>query len=228
MRWLAMCGLVAIVGLAAASAPVAAQQPVSDPAPDPTNGPGCLGQKVEACVQSLRASMQLDEGRLASALSRRHMTDVNGRPFGAGLVNISGRIPGRTQTQIMLLRLAADDTVASVEASLLGDLIPARAAEAYDQSGVYDIVARILGRRCPGLERLAFYRFIENAVKPRIKMERRDLSAGLLGRHRLTARAAEVPYCGAHFTYTTFVEWTGANNMEAGRNPAGYWSIELK
>src|SRR6266550_3711778 len=118
--------------------------------------------------------------------------------------------------------------VASVEASLLSDLIPARAAEAYDQSGVYDIVARILGRRCPGLERLALYRFIENAVKPRIKMERRDLSAGLLGRHRLTARATEVPYCGAHFTYTTIVEWTGANNMEAGRNPAGYWSIEVK
>jgi hypothetical protein len=128
----------------------------------------------------------------------------------------------------MLLRLAPDDTVASVEASLLGDLIPARAAEAYDQSGVYDIVARILGRRCPGLERLALYRFIENAVKPRLKMERRDLSAGLLGRHRLTARAADVPWCGASFTYTTFVEWTGANSMEAGRNPAGYWSIEVK
>jgi hypothetical protein len=222
MRWLTMCFVVALA--VAASARTFAQQPGTDAA----QGPGCLGQKVEACVQSLRASMQLDEGRLASALSRRHMTDVNGRPFGAGLVNISGRIPGRTQTQVMLLRLAADDTVASVEASLLGDLIPARAAEAYDQSGVYDIVARILGRRCPGLERLALYRFIENAMKPRIKMERRDLSAGLLGRHRLTARAADVPWCGAHFTYTTFVEWTGANNMESGRNPAGYWSIEVK
>jgi hypothetical protein len=222
MRWLTMCFVVALA--VAASARTFAQQPGTDAA----QGPGCLGQKVEACVQSLRASMQLDEGRLASALSRRHMTDVNGLPFGAGLVNISGRIPGRTQTQVMLLRLAADDTVASVEASLLGDLIPARAAEAYDQSGVYDIVARILGRRCPGLERLALYRFIENAMKPRIKMERRDLSAGLLGRHRLTARAADVPWCGAHFTYTTFVEWTGANNMESGRNPAGYWSIEVK
>jgi hypothetical protein len=61
-----------------------------------------------------------------------------------------------------------------------------------------------------------------------MKTERRDLSAGLLGRHRLVARAAEVPYCGARFTYTTYVEWTGANNMEAGRNAAGYWSIEVK
>ena len=121
-----------------------------------------------------------------------------------------------------------DDTVASVEASLLGDLIPASAAEAYDQSGVYDIVARVLGRHCPGLERLALYRFIENAVKPRLKTERRDLSAGLLGRHRLTAIASDVPWCGAHFTYTTYVEWTGAHSMEAGRNVAGFWSIEVK
>jgi hypothetical protein len=78
------------------------------------------------------------------------------------------------------------------------------------------------------LSRLGLYRFIENAVKPRMKTERRDLSAGLLGRHRLVARAAEVPYCGVRFTYTTYVEWTGANNMEAGRNVAGYWSIEVK
>src|SRR5438552_16491843 len=139
------------------------------------------------------------------------------KPFGAGLVDLSGRLPGRTQTQIMLLRLAPDNTVPSVEASLLGDLIPARAAEAYDQSGVYDIVARILGRRCPGLERLALYRFIDPVVNPRIKMERRDLSAGLLGRHRLTARAADVPWCGAQFTYTTYVEWTGSNTMQSGR-----------
>jgi hypothetical protein len=226
MRRFAMGSVVVAVALGAA--PACAQQSVADPARNLSNGPGCLGQTAEACVQWLRTTMQLDEGRIASALSRRHMTDVNGRPFGSGLVNLSGRIPGHTQTQVMLLRLAPDDTVASVEASLLGDLIPARAAEAYDQSGVYDIVARILGRRCPGLERLALYRFIENAVKPRLKMERRDLSAGLLGRHRVTARAANVPWCGARFTYTTFVEWTGANNMEAGRNPAGYWSIEVK
>jgi hypothetical protein len=224
MRRLAIGAIVVVLMIPGALVPVSAQQPVSDPA----QGPGCLGQRVEACVEWLRATMRLDEGRLASALSRRHMTDVNGRPFGSGLVNLSGRLPGHTETQVMLLRLAPDDTVASVEASLLGDLIPARAAEAYDQSGLYDIVARILGRHCPGLERLALYRFIENAVKPRLKMERRDLSAGLLGRHRLTARAADVPWCGARFTYTTYVEWTGANNMEAGRNVSGYWSIEMK
>src|SRR5262245_10757772 len=158
MRRLAMiCGGVLIALMASASPPASAQ-----PVMDPARGPGCLGQKVEACVEWLRATMRLDEGRIASALSRRHMTDVNGRPFGAGLVNLSGRLPGRTQTQVMLLRLAPDDSVASVEASLLGDLIPARAAEAYDQSGVWDIVARILGRRCPGLGRTALYRFVEN------------------------------------------------------------------
>jgi hypothetical protein len=222
MRGRAIGGVV--VALLASVAPVAAQQSAGDPA----QGPGCLGQPLSSCIGWLRATMRLDEGLAAAALARRHWTDVNGKPFGAGLVNLLGRLPDRTRPQTLLLHLNPDDTVASVEASLLGDLIPAAAAETYDQSGVYDIVARILGHRCAGLTRLALYRFIENAVKPRMKTERRDLSAGLLGRHRLVARAAEVPYCGARFTYTTYVEWTGANNMEAGRNAAGYWSIEVK
>ena len=101
MRVLRVCAVVVV--LATPVMPALAQKPVT-PAPDLANGPGCLGQKVEACVAWLRTTMQLDEGRIAAALSRRHMTDVNGRPFGAGLVNLSGRIPGRTQTQVMLLR----------------------------------------------------------------------------------------------------------------------------
>jgi hypothetical protein len=225
MRWLPICGVVA--ALAAFLTPPAAAQ--SATAPNPLDGPGCLGVPAEACVRWLQATMRLDEGLIPAALARRHRVDVNGRPLGGGgLVSLSGRLPGRTETLVMLVRLNPDDTVASVESSLMRDLIPAATEAAYDQSGVYDMVARILGHRCPALTRLDLYRFIENAVKPRIKSERRDLSAGLLGRHRLTARAADLGYCGARFTYTTYVEWTGANSMEAGRNVAGYWSIEVK
>jgi hypothetical protein len=224
MRWLAICGVVA--ALAASLAPPSAQ---SAAVANPLDGPGCLGVPAEACVRWLQATMRLDEGLIPAALARRHRVDVNGRPLGGGgLVSLRGRLPGRAETLVMLVRLNPDDTVAGVESSLMRDLIPAKTEVAYDQSGVYDMVARILGHRCPTLTRLDLYRFIENSVKPRITMDRRDLSAGLLGRHRLTARAADLPYCGARFTYTTYVEWTGANTMEAGRNVAGYWSIEVK
>jgi hypothetical protein len=224
MRWLAICGVVA--ALAASLAP---PPPAHAAAANPLDGPGCLGVPAEACVHWLQATMRLDEGLIPAALARRHRVDVNGRPLGGGgLVSLSGRLPGRTETLVMLVRLNPDDTVISVESSLMRDLIPAATEAAYDQSGVYDMVARILGRRCPSLTKLALYQFIENSVKPRIKTDRRDLSAGLLGRHRLTARAADLAYCGARFTYTTYVEWTGATSMEAGRNVSGYWSIEVK
>ena len=221
MRWLAICGVAAGLVCAASAAQTAIANPLA--------GPGCLGAPAESCVRWLQATMRLDEGLIPAALARRHRVDVNGRPLGGGgLVSLSGRLPGRTETLVMLVRLNPDDTVASVESSLMRDLIPAATEAAYDQSGVYDMVARILGHRCPSLTKLALYQFIENSVKPRIKTERRDLSAGLLGRHRLTARAADLAYCGARFTYTTYVEWTGATSMEAGRNVSGYWSIEVK
>jgi hypothetical protein len=221
MRWPAICGVVAI--LAWCLAPPAARA-----APNPLDGPGCLGVPAEACVRWLQATMRLHEGLIANALAQRHRVDVNGRRLGQGLVRLTGGLPDRTETLAVLVRLNPDDTVASVESSLMRDLIPATTELAYDQSGVYEIVARILGRRCANLTKLDLYRFIENSVKPRIKTERRDLSAGLLGRHRQIARAADLPYCGARFTYTTYVEWTGASNMEAGRNVSGYWSIEVK
>ena len=226
MRWLSICGVVAALIACVAASPRAASAQTA--APNPLDGPGCLGAPAEACVRWLRATMRLDEGLIPAALARRHRVDVNGRRLGPGLVNLTGRLPDRTETLVLLLHLNPDDTVASVEASLMRDLIPSTTEAAYDQSGVYEIVARILGHRCPNLTRLDLYRFIENSVKPRIKTERRDLSAGLLGRHRQSARAADLPYCGARFTYTTYVEWTGANNMEAGRNVSGYWSIEMK
>src|SRR5207244_11320037 len=115
----------------------------------------------------------------------------------AGLLNLTGRLQDLTETLALLLHLNPDDTVASVEAILMRDLIPSTTEAAYDQSGVYEIVARILGHRCPSLTRLDLYRFIENSVKPRMTLERRYLSAGLLGRHRQPARAAALPHCGA-------------------------------
>lgn len=227
MRRRVRCGVAMAVMIACVA--LASAQSAGDPAQGQLAGTGCLGIPVAACLNSLRATMRLDEGLLAAAMARRHRVDVNGRPLaGGGLVTLNARLPGHGETFVWLLRLNPDDTVASVESNLLGDLVPAKTEVAYDQTALYDIVWRILGRRCAGLSRLALYQFFENAVKPRLAAQRQDLSSGLLGRHRVTARAADVPYCGARFTYTSHVEWTGAKAMEAGRNPAGFWSIEVK
>jgi hypothetical protein len=221
MRWVAICGVLAL--LAACAAP-----PVAKLAANPADGPGCLGVPAETCVRWLQATMTLDEGFIPAALARRHRVDVNGRPLDGGLITLTGKVPGRLEPIVILIRLRPDDTVASVETSLAANLIMARTEDVYDQSGFYEIVARLLGHRCPGLARLDLYRFFENVLKPRIVAQRQDVSAGLFGLHKLTSRAADVPYCGARFTYTNYTEWHGSAEIGAGRNYTGYSSIELK
>src|SRR5438094_134419 len=144
MRRLALSGVVAVL---LAGAMIPSTRAAQAAAPNPLDGPGCLGVPAEACVRWLQATMRLDEGLIPAALARRHRVDVNGRRLGQGLVNLTGRLPDRTETLALLLHLNPDDTVASVEASLMRDLIPSTTEAAYDQSGVYEIVARILGHR---------------------------------------------------------------------------------
>ena len=83
----------------------------------------------------LQATMTLDEGFIPAALARRHRVDVNGRPLSAGLITLTGKVPGRLEPIVLLIRLRPDDTVISVEASLLGNLMAARTEDVYDRAG---------------------------------------------------------------------------------------------
>ncbi len=220
MRWLRLCGLLA--GLLVCIRPTPAI------ALGPGDGPGCLGVMAGECVRWLRATMNLDENFLAASLARRHQVDVNGRPLGGGLVTINGTLPGRVDQFVILLHLRPDDTVRKVESNLLINLIDARTEAVYDQSGFYEIVWRLLGRRCAGMTKLDLYRFFENIAKPRIRQERRDFSGGLFGLHRLVSQAGGMPYCGVGFGYTNLTEWRGSAEMAAGRNFKEFSSIELQ
>jgi len=195
----------------------------------PADGPGCLWVQVAECLRWLRATVVLDESFLADAMAQRRQIDVNGRPLGGGgLVTVYARLPQRMDQFVILLHLRPDDIVRRVESNLLINLIEARTEPVYDASAFYDIVWRLLGRRCAGLDRLQLYRFFENAVKPRIRQEQEDLSSGLWGLHRLVSRAAGVPYCGAAFDYTVLTEWRGSAELKAGRNISEFSSIALQ
>jgi hypothetical protein len=189
---------------------------------------GCLGVTITQCLASLRATMTLDEGFIADAMARRGQVDVNGRPLGGRLMSISGRIPGRVDTFLILLHLRPDDTVGRVEAKLLGSLNDARTEAVYDSTAFYEMVSRLLGRRCPALVRLDLYRFFENSVKPRITQERQDVTGGLLGLHKIISHAAGVPFCGVSFGYTSLIQWRGSADRHAGRDIKNFTSIELQ
>jgi len=214
--------LAVLAGCGAASA-------AAQPAPNLAHGPGCIGVPVESCVGWLKATMTLDEGFIAAALARRRRVDVNGRPLGGeGLVSLTGKLPGRLEPMLVLLRVAPDDTVTSAEVNLLQNLMAAQTEQDYDNSALYEVAARLYGRRCPGLAKLELYRFFHNSVKPRIVSERRDLSTGLNGLHRLTLHADGMSYCGAQFGYTQQIEWRGSATPESGQNIAGSASITLR
>lgn len=207
---------------------LACLMPLPAVAAGPGDGPGCLGVTVAECVGWLRATMLLDERLLADSLARRDQVDVNGRPLGAGLVVVNGRLPERPEQFVILLRLGPGDIVSRAESNLTIRLTDARTETDYDRSGLYAIVWRLLGRRCPGIVRLDLYRFFENAVKPRIRQEQEDLSKGLWGVHRLVSHAAVVPFCGVSFGYTGLTEWRGSADIRSGRNFREFASIRLE
>ena len=213
---------------AAISAVTACLPGVPAMAVGPGDGPGCLGVPVVECVAWLRATMTLDENFLARSMARRHEVDVNGRSLGSGLVIVNGKVPERPELFVFLLRLGPGDTVRRVEANLTIRLTDARTETVYDQSGLYGIVWRVLGRRCPGIAKLDLYRFFENSVKPRMRQEQQDLSKGLWGGHRLISHTAGVPYCGVSFGYTGVTEWRGSSDIRSGRNFTDFAFIELE
>jgi hypothetical protein len=221
MRWLLLCGLALGIAAGAPAAPASATQP--------TDGPGCLGVTVEECVRGLRATMTIDEHFLAASMAHRHDTDVNGRPIGNGLVTVYAKLPGELGSFVFLLHLRPNDTVQSVESNLLQDLLTARTEQFYDQSKLYDIVWRLVGRRCPGIAKLELYRFFENSVKPRITRQQQDLSTGFYGLHRIVSHAAGVPYCGGvTLAYTHLIEWRGSKDPETAAKRTQFSSIELE
>ena len=193
----------------------------------PADGPGCVAVALNDCVQWLRTTMKIDESFLANALQRRQMVDVNGRRIG-GLVTVYARLPGHVEPFVILLHVAPDDRIERVEANLLSDIIGARTEDAYDRSAFYDVVWRLLGRRCATLGKLDLYRFFENTVKPLIKQDQEDRVNGLVGVHRVVSHAAGVPLCGVSFSYTNFSEGHGVGVSGRGRGSTHFSSIELR
>jgi hypothetical protein len=145
------------------------------------------------------------------------------------MLAVYATLPGQRDIFVIRLHLRPDDTVERVEANLRLDLVPVKTELLYDQSGLYEIVWRLLGRRCPAIARTELYRFFENSVKPRLTRQRRDFSAGLYGLHVITSHAPGVPYCGGvSLAYTSLLRWRGGKAVEAAADPSEFSSIELR
>lgn len=189
---------------------------------------GCLGYPLDACLGSLRSSLAVDESFIAGSLARRHRVDVNGRTIGSGLVSISAKLPGRLEPLLILVHLAPDDRVTAIETALLRDPMPARTETEYDETGLYQLTLRLLGRRCPEMTPLGVFRFFENSVKPAVQRTQEDIRGGILGGHRRTDWSKPLPFCGAWFSYGGQVQWSGPLDLNFGRNITTVYTIKLE
>ena len=176
-----------------------------------------------------RRELRKDERFIAASLARRHQVDVNGRSLGPGLLTLTGALRGRAEPLALLLRLTPEDAVASVEAALPDDPVEARTERQYEQSGLYQVLSPLLGRRCPEMAApLAVYRFFENAVKPRLATVREDVKGGFYGGHKAISRAADIPFCGARFSFRRSIEWRGSEDPHYSRTVKAYYVITLE
>jgi hypothetical protein len=130
-------------------------------------------------------------------------------------------VPGHVARFHITLTLGSSppsDTIVKVETTLPFDPNLARTQAEYDRTEFYDVVGPLLGNHCSALDRLMLYRFFENEVKPRIKVETKVRKYGIFNHTTQSGQAGPVPFCGFSFTYRSWGSWNGTPDAP---NPSG-------
>jgi len=191
---------------------------------------GCVHTDLRPCMISLGSALWFDMNLVAPEIARRNTLDVNGKT-AMRTINISAAVPKHLERIAIALTLASpapNDLVIKVRAALPRDPFFAHIEEEYDQTFLYDAMSALLGERCPGLEKLALYRYFENTVKPKVIIETKATKRGLSSHTKVTARADKLPYCGVTFSYDRILEFEGSPEAGNPRKIEGAASIELE
>jgi hypothetical protein len=206
-------GLVVVV-LALYGGQTVAASPAKPPPPQYTQEEahaGCLQTELRLCMISLGAALMFDMNRVAEAIAKRNETDVNGKPVRR-TIDIAASAPGHHELVGIVLTLASpapNDTVVKAELLLPADPDFAHTQAEYDKTYLYDVLVPLLGKRCPGLDRMTLYRFFENTLKPRETRKVDAQKPGVASHIVATTEAANVPFCGARFSLHKRAEWNG-------------------
>lgn len=190
---------------------------------------GCYHTDLRACMISLGTALWFDMPTVAAQIAKRNELDVNGRTAHRK-ITINARLPGQADMIGITLTLASpspNDRVEKIALYLQGDLEEAHTVSEYDSLRFYDAVSVVLGSHCPGLDRLALYRFYENGIKPREIVKADVQKYGIFHYTRQTVDTEPVQFCGAMFSLHAVSEYNGTPGMP-NRNPKtlSYINIE--
>lgn len=192
---------------------------------------GCLHNDLRPCMIALGSTLWFDMNLVAPQIARRNELDVNGRTAHRQIA-IEAAVPGHHEMISIVLTLASpapNDEVVKAEVRLPEDPDLARTASEYDRTFLYDVVSVLFGKTCPGLDRMALYRFYENSLKPREVAKTEVLKNGIFSRTILTVDTGKVPFCGVLFSVHRHTEWDGTPEFpDKGRNRSGAAFIDLE
>ncbi len=104
----------------------------------------------------------------------------------------------------------------------------AHTASEYDNTLMYDVVSVVLGNKCPGLDKLALYRFYENSIKPHEVVKTEVHKDGAFSRTKETVDTGKLPFCGAMFSLHRAAEWTGLPDLLRSRGKGALVSIDIE
>jgi hypothetical protein len=176
---------------------------------------GCYHTDLRVCVISLGAAFWFDMRTVAAQIAKRNELDVNGRTAHRK-ITIDARPPGQTDVigiSLTLASTAPNDRVEKIELDLPGNPELAHTASEYDGTRLYDVVSVVLGSHCPGLDRLALYRFYENSIKPREVVKTSVQKYGIFHYTRQSVDTEAQPFCGAMFSLHATTEFNGTPDM---------------
>ncbi len=127
---------------------------------------GCIGGAPAECRASL--SLSIDFKQPASEDDSQKV-DVNGNPVEASrLIHWAGWIRKLDDNDSTMVDVTLDQAnrVKSLSISLPKNPLWANTEEEYDNTQVYAVTATVLNDKCPDREKIKFYRFIQNSLKP--------------------------------------------------------------
>jgi hypothetical protein len=190
---------------------------------------GCYRTDLRVCMISLGTVFWFDMRTVTAQIAKRNELDVNGRTAHRR-ITIDARLPGHTEMIGIILTLASpvpNDRVEKIELDLPSDPELAHTASEYDSTYLYDAVSTVLGSHCPGLDRLALYRFYENNIKPREVVKTDIQKHGIFHDTKGRVDTEPLPFCGAMFSLHSRSEFSGTPDMP-GRKPKTLSFIDIE
>jgi hypothetical protein len=191
---------------------------------------GCMHTDLRACMISLGTVFWFDMKQVAPQIAIRNELDVNGLTAHRNIL-ISAAIPNhneRMQVKLTLGSPTPNDEVIRAELRLPRDPNLAHTPSEYDKTWLYEAVSTLFGSKCPGLDRMAVYRFFENSVKPREQVKTEVTKYGIFNHTKQAMDTGKIPFCGSFVSVHGRSEWDGPPDRPSTRRFGAEMYIDLE